>query len=259
MIETATGQWESVLGQDLFYLDHNADVAVSFVFDDRQAVTDAQAADLARLDAIESQNEVVKTTIDELQATYDNMRSSFEERKAAYDADLQQYEQDIRQVNDRGGAPAEEFAVLNTRQTALEDEFVALRQLSADLSSIATELNTLTVEGNKLLDAYNDDVNEFNDQYGDGGIFTQGDYTGDAINIYQFSNENELLAVLVHEFGHALGIEHVGQSGALMHYLLEEGGETAPTLHPVDIAAARSVCQFDSWDFRVRQLIRSVF
>ena len=142
-------------------------------------------------------------------------------------------------------------------RTALQAEASELEQTAAELNELARRINQLSEEGNRLIDSYNDDVESYNTRFGHGEIFTQGDYKGDHINIYEFSSDNELQTVLLHEFGHALGIDHVEASSSVMYYLLEDV-ESDPLFSASDLEAFSSVCgSGKEWDQLARQTIRN--
>lgn len=258
-IITAAQLWEDAVGRNLFEYNDRADLTVSFVFDERQATADARASELERLDEVEAENQEIANTIEQLRNDYESMETSFLERKAVYDENLRAHDERVQQVNDRGGATEAEFTELQAAQQELQTESRSLQRLANELGTVADQLNDLSTEGSRLVRSYNQEVYQYNDQFHGGEEFTQGDYTGDSINIYKFSNENELVTVLAHEFGHALGLGHVEDEQSLMHYLLEEGDSAEPALSEADLAAYNQTCQIDTWDFRVRQIIRGIF
>ncbi|HMA78942.1 MAG TPA: hypothetical protein VKP88_07500, partial [Candidatus Paceibacterota bacterium] len=202
-ITDAVTLWEEAAERDLFVYDEQADLRVAFVFDDRQATADAQASQEARLDAVARENESLRQTITELQSTYERLEVAFTERKEAYDSALAAYNQEVRQVNDQGGADTDTFVELEAKQQSLEVEADTLREQAVELNAVAEQLNSLSSEGNELVERYNQEVRQYNAEFTGGEESTQGDYTGDAITIYKFSNRNELVTVLAHEFGHA--------------------------------------------------------
>lgn len=257
-IEQAAKVWEDVADQDLFVYNDDADFTINFVFDERQETANAQTADRDRLDGIAVQNDQFRTQIADLQTTYQNRNVQFETTKANYDERLESYNDAVRQANDRGGATPAAFAVLEEERVVLEGESNQLRVASNALNSLASQLNELSSEGNRLIETYNQEVRGYNELYGEAHEFTQGDYRGGEINIYKFSDQFELVSVLAHEFGHALGIDHVEEPGALMYYLLDDELDQIPTLSESDIAAYQRECSDQGFGARVRVLIREI-
>jgi len=257
-IAEAADLWEREADQDLFVYTEDADFTINFIFDERQEVANAQTADRDRLDTIAAQNETFRTQIAELQRTYESKQAAFVVDRNEYDSELQSYNDRVRQVNDRGGAGADAFATLEAERQRLEQISNSLQQEANSLNSLAQQLNNLSSEGNRLIDTYNQEVQAYNREYGQAHEFTQGDYQGGEINVYKFSDNNELVAVLAHEFGHALGINHVEEPGALMYYLLDDELFDAPTLAASDVTAYQAVCVDQGIAGSIRSIIRQL-
>jgi hypothetical protein len=233
--------WEENAGRELFVYDENANFTVDFVFDDRQAVADNAANRSVALDAQKAKNEELYNTIAELEQKYKELSTIYESRVSSYEERLKQYNQTVRRYNDQGGAPAEEFEKLQTEQKSLDVEASELSSQAGEMNTLASEINTLGTQSNELIEAYNRQVQQFNKDFGYSREFTQGDYTGSNINIYKFSNTAELVTVLTHEFGHALGIDHVEGEGSVMYYLLTDESEH-PSLSEEDVVAFMATC-----------------
>ncbi|WP_089942832.1 matrixin family metalloprotease [Candidatus Entotheonella palauensis] len=60
--------------------------------------------------------------------------------------------------------------------------------------------------------------------------------------IFQFHDMDDLLLVLAHEMGHALGLNHIEPPEAIMHALMgsQNINDLAPT--PADIEALQAMC-----------------
>ena len=256
--DSAVQVWEREVGRDLFRYDEAADFTIDFIFDERQEIADSEAAQRTFLDQQRDESEAVRETVARLQAEYQELSTTYESRVAAYEARLATHNQKVNQYNDRGGAPADVFDQLEEERRALEAAAAALEKTAAELNDFADEINELGVRGNTLVEQYNRSVEQYNAAFGFEREFTQGDYQGDAIHIYKFSSDAELETVLAHEFGHALGIDHVEGSSSVMYYLLEDTS-SSPTLSAFDVAAYYGVCGLkETTPQKVRRVIRNL-
>ncbi len=73
-----------------------------------------------------------------------------------------------------------------------------------------------------MVSRHNINVLTYNTRFGEAKEFNQGDYRGNEINIYQFSEIDELKLVLAHELGHALELDHVEKPESIMYYLMDK-------------------------------------
>jgi len=154
-----------------------------------------------------------------------------------------EYEREVNYWNSRGGAPEAEFR-------KLESERIILSNLSRDLNQEASEINNMVPEINNLLKIRNEAAKEYNrvaelynQKYGKGLEFNQAEYNGREINIYQFSGREDLMVAMIHEFGHALGLDHVDEPSALMYYLTGGNNEVRLELTEADLEEMRRVCK----------------
>lgn len=258
-IESAEHVWEDRVGRDLFTYDDQASLSVRFVYDERQAIADSEEAERALLDDKEQENEEVRATLEVLQDKYTTLAAAYEERVVAYQAKLSAYNDEVNRYNDRGGAPPQEYERLESERTNLHEEEHTLSTLSDELTTLSKQINRLADKGNALVNSYNQRVNQYNAAYGYTREFTQGDYqTAGYINVYKFSSDTEVVTVLAHEFGHALGLDHVEGSSSLMYYLLEDTSDE-PVLSESDLTAYYEVCgEEETVGQKVRQLIRDI-
>lgn len=237
----AEAVWEEEAGRDLFIYDEDSDFVVNFVFDERQEFADTEMTETQALDAQRQRNEQVLETVSSLQAEYQKLKENYQAKVASYEERLSAYNQTVQRYNDRGGAPAGEYEALETERRSLDAEVSDLSTMTNELNNLAEQINDLSQRGNELINAYNRQVSSYNAKYGYEREFTQGDYQGDSINIYKFSSDKELLTVMIHEFGHALGIHHVEGESSVMYYLLADVAEPV-TLSEEDKQAFVEAC-----------------
>jgi len=255
-VAEAEAVWEGPAKRELFQYDETAGFTIDLVFDDRQALADSEVSQRTELDAKRAENDEIQQQIESLQSEYTNLSEAYEERVATYEERLAAYNAEVNRYNDRGGAPADVYDRLETERKALAREAASLTKTADQLNALASKINELSDRGNALIAAYNAEVGEYNAEFGHDREFTQGDYQGGQIHVYKFSDRNELVAVLAHEFGHSLGMDHVAGESSLMYYLLESADQP-PVVSAADMQAYNAVCGVaETTAQKVRRIVR---
>jgi hypothetical protein len=254
----AEAVWEGPLETELFRYDPDSRFVVNFIYDERQRFSEAEFGFRQRLGTVEQVNDGVRAQYVELTRQYDELKESFEERSKAYEARLENYNREVEQFNAAGGAPPDDLERLGRESTALETERREINAFARQLNLLVEQINRVGEQGNLLVEQYNRGVGEYNETFGQSRQFTQGEYRGDSINIFSFTDTNELRLVLAHEFGHALGIDHAEGRESIMYYLIGEQPVDL-ALSEYDMAEYTAVCtDRSSWDTLVINA-RSVF
>lgn len=247
-INKATGVWSAAEGDELFkYSDvgDNADeLKVNLIYDYRQQVT----AELGKIGIVIKND---KTTYNILRTKYDALFVGYQNEKAALQAKIDLYNQDktaynnlVNYWNARGGAPYDQYQKLEQQRNALNAESAALKAEQDSFNTGVDTLNTVVNMMNQLGKELNLNVRTYNNVGSlTGEQFNEGEYVSDSsgqrINIYQYGDTNQLTRVLEHEFGHALGLQHVDDPKAVMYRLNEGENET---LTKADITELKRVC-----------------
>lgn len=240
-VTDAESLWEDATGKNLFTYTPGSAFTINFVYDERQELTNKEEDARHELDEKEVENEAIRSEYREMIDRYESLKAAYEEQVAEYDAALKEHNDEVERWNKKGGAPEEKFEELEKEQIELTKERDALNQTANDLNRLVKKLNELGEEGNDAIQDYNSDVAWYNSFFGGGREFTQGDYQGDLINIYQFDDVHELRRVLAHELGHALSLEHVEDSASVMYYFME-GMFSDYKLSQADIAEFHRAC-----------------
>ncbi len=227
-------------GKELVIAAADGDISVELVYGEEQ-----QAAQLGeRIDGEQAAYDAKRDEVEALRSVYVREERAYDAAEASFERKATAYEAEVEYWNARGGAPAGEYEQLQRKGRELERE---QQQLAADadrVNALAEEINTQVEELNALARVLNAKVSVYNKQAGE--EFDQGRYISDAqgerILIYEFTNGTELRRVLAHEFGHALGMDHVENPESIL-YSFNIGTELELTSE--DVSELRSVCRLE--------------
>ena len=244
-LEEAAGIWNNPVGEPLFAYKDGGAVKVNLIYDYRQAATDK----LKKL-GITVKND--RKSYDDLKARYDELNRQYSAQKAALDSAVialksrqAAYEAEVDKYNSRGGAPKPVYDRLTAERLAIDSEVARINALTDKLNQLAENINAESVALNQLIGQLNLNVQKYNSiGASTGEEFREGQYvldgSGERIDIYQFNDHNQLVRLLAHEFGHAIGLEHTSSSKDIMYYLNDSENLS---LSPADFAAIRAKCQ----------------
>ena len=230
---------------NLFQYDPTAKFTINLVFDSRQQATIAKENLIHRLEWMESSQSNISKSYNDWYEIYNNKKIDYENLLSKYKNRLNSYNSDVNYWTSHGGPTRKIHKQLEKEKQELSLLQTKLEEERAYINDIVDMLQSMKDKSNVLLDTYKSHVKTYNSLYGAHTRFNQGEYSGEGITIYQFNDTADLILVLAHELGHALGLGHVEDPKAVMHYLMGEQDLDALTLMPDDITALRAVCGLD--------------
>lgn len=244
-IDRATSAWSDAADRPLFIYDPvNPILTVNFVYDTRQETTvKLKSLGLSINEDLRSYNEL-KAKYDSLSAGYKTTKAAFDKAYAAYQQQSTLYQQQVNIWNAKGGAPADVYKQLNAQKASLETQRDHIQSLQAQLNQAADSINALVSVLNHMVSVLNIDSSKYNSVgAGVGQEFEQAVFESapgrERIQVFEYDSSARLTRVLAHEFGHALGLDHVEDESAIM-FRLNQAGNSKPT--KADIAELNRVC-----------------
>jgi hypothetical protein len=213
--------WEANVGYDLFQYQPDVKPALTFnlVYDSRQQTTQ-------ELQRIENERGVMEKEMLDLANEYKDSKNLYEryaamivDSKAIYENRLQQYKQTIEEWNSRGGAPTNVYNELERERKGLDDYRFELNALIDQRNDLADRINQLADTEEQAIGKFNDKVQYFNETFvaDKDTEDEQGIYSSGTINMYQFNDRRDLIMLLAHEMGHALGLDHDNDPMSVMY------------------------------------------
>lgn len=270
-IREAENIWEKGSGENLFNYSDGGKMKVNLVFDERQEETETLKSLFGSISSQKERFEAVKAEYERLIAQLRPLEEVYNAAKAKYELETRdlnatveiynirkkEYENSVAYWNERGGAPEREYKRLSkeyddirilydqisAKKALLEKPLETLEKAADDYNFLAGKVNTIGGILNRLAADLNIDIYSYNKVQGERDEFITGRYVqaGDSrfIDIYQFYDYDELVVIIAHEMGHALGLGHGEDPSSIMYPKI---GKQSKKVSAEDINMLKELC-----------------
>lgn len=236
--------WETALGRDLLQHSPSGTIPINLVYGEEQQRTEKERQLSKVIETLEQQIKAMKKEYSQLSASYEERKNDFDQQLSKYRQEVNNYNNTIEEWQTNG--PQGEEGIIEEMQLRINRLKDTVREKETKMETLRQRTNRKSQRLNELIDKQNNLIAQYDRQFGEDRKFDQGQYIkqGDIkrINIYQFSNRAELTAVLAHETGHAMGLDHVDNPKSIMNPMMGEQDIFNLSLTEEDLIAIRNQC-----------------
>jgi len=217
-VEEAEQIWEKAAGRNLFSYSEAGPLSVNLVFDQRQELSN-------QVDRLEQKVGSDKSQLDLSIAEYNRRYKELEIRS-------RQLNEKITNWNNQGGAPQDEYDKLVAEQKQLKKDIDEFNNFAKSINRSADQFNLQVSNLNQKVGQFNEAL----DIKPEEGLF---DPNTNRIEVYFVKTHDELVSVVAHEFGHAVGVGHNQNPKSIMF----PSTTTTLLLSSEDLESLQNVCR----------------
>ena len=248
--EQAAALWNAAANAKLLEYNAAGSVTVELVYDARQNLMQRYDDYAATIKQEEARAERMKADAAGMQSQMDAASAALNAEQKDFEIKLDAYNARVDRLNDIGGGTRGQVRQLDQIKHQLDLQKSDLEERSGDLNKLNVRRQELVDQHNAVVDHVKEMAASANREFGKdivAGLYTKSGNRA-TIEIFAFVDRANLMALLAHEFGHALGLGHSKELDSIMGKLRKNDGlvDSPPplaNLNPVDVKALANICE----------------
>ena len=246
VVQRVSGLWSGAAGYSVIAYEPEGDVELNFYYTDQQQYTDNEQELSNRISRLRQMYYSKNVIYQRQKNLFEREEQSFNKKQSEYNALVESYNQTLNRIQTAGVRSRELDDRLKRLKREAELQEAILETSRRELHENEQELQKLSEKLNERADVINELVYQYQKRFSSWRTFYQGVYLNVGgkrkINIYQFDDIGRLKLILAHEFGHAIGLRHVGNPKSVMYYLTERQNTRNLQLSDEDVRAIQDRC-----------------
>jgi hypothetical protein len=252
-VQRAADVWETAVGRPLFVHDLRDGFPIRLVFDERQAYTHERLAREAELRQSGERLDRAVAAFRDRDARRARAQADYERLLRDHTRRAGEHNGTVRQWAERGGAPRDVVEALRSAEASLTEERATLESVRSSLEAELADLRREEGRVERMIEDREREIDEVTARFPptpvESGLYREAVRLEDGqivsvrreIRVYRFDDENDLGLVVGHELGHALGLGHRTEAGALMSE--EYRASVDLTVRPAEAERLRTLCE----------------
>lgn len=217
VIAEASKTWGDAVGKPVLVYSQQGDLTINLIYDERQKITQTNAALKADANKIKNLANSVKIEYLALENDRQVKEKEYEDLVVLFKQQETDYSTQVSYWNARGGASKDVYAQLIVQRDGITQQLGVIESKRLELNALVSNINTFINKYNLLVSTANTNIDTIN--LTAGKEFKEGIYDPlkNAITIYEFSAPKKLARVITHELGHALLLPHNNNPVSIMY------------------------------------------